>query len=192
MTALSSTFSASPRSGFTLIEMITTVAALVILLGLMVSLARDVRNRSATELTEDVLVKVERLVWQYASKNGGHVPDVPAVIPPGTAVVSEEAIRDIAWKNNEQFVKSLRRMAVMSREFGDLPVSMYDETNLKDSWGRPIVMMSGMHPAIGMAAGNRPFLFSAGPDGRYLTRDDNLYSYDSSKAGPVEATTPEE
>jgi hypothetical protein len=65
-------------------------------------------------------------------------------------------------------------------------VSMYDEVHIKDAWGRPIVLMSGMHPAVGMAAGNKPFFFSAGADQRYLTREDNLYSYDSSASAAGE------
>src|SRR4051812_40017207 len=50
---------------FTLIEMLTTVAALVIVLGLMVSLARDVRHRSADHLTKDILRRLDGLVAQY-------------------------------------------------------------------------------------------------------------------------------
>src|SRR5437868_12102334 len=57
-----------PR-GFTLIEMLTTVAVLVIVLGLMVSLARDVRNRSAERLTKDLLRRLDTLVAQYRVKN---------------------------------------------------------------------------------------------------------------------------
>src|SRR5258708_5078578 len=38
------------RTAFTLLEMLTTVAVLIILLGLMVDLAGYVRNRSATDL----------------------------------------------------------------------------------------------------------------------------------------------
>src|SRR5215218_9476846 len=53
-----------PRA-FTLIEMLTTVAVLVIVLGLMVSLARDVRTRSAERLTKDLLSRLDTLVEQY-------------------------------------------------------------------------------------------------------------------------------
>src|SRR5436305_4153289 len=56
------------RRGFTLIEMLTTVAFLVIVLGLMVSLARDVRSRSADHLTKDVLRRLDNLVAQYRAK----------------------------------------------------------------------------------------------------------------------------
>src|SRR5437667_12256431 len=55
--------------GFTLIEMLTTVAVLVIVLGLMVSLARDVRNRSADRLTKDLLRRLDLLVAQYKARN---------------------------------------------------------------------------------------------------------------------------
>src|SRR5436190_13889333 len=58
----------NPRSGFTLIEMLTTVAFLVIVLGLMVSLARDVRNRSADSLTKQILHRLDVLVGQYRAK----------------------------------------------------------------------------------------------------------------------------
>src|SRR5688572_25886225 len=53
------------RRAFTLIEMMTTVAVLVIVLGLMVSLARDVRTRSADRLTKDLLARLDTLVEQY-------------------------------------------------------------------------------------------------------------------------------
>src|SRR4051794_21531690 len=80
------------RNGFTLIEMMITVAALVILLGLMVSLARDVRNRSANELTADVLSRLDHLVGQYASKYGGHFPDVEPVIAAVSLAPTEDGV----------------------------------------------------------------------------------------------------
>src|SRR3977135_332087 len=57
------------RRAFTLVEMLTTVAVLVIVLGLMVSLARDVRTRSAERLTKDLLSRLDTLVAQYRAKN---------------------------------------------------------------------------------------------------------------------------
>jgi hypothetical protein len=55
---------------------------------------------------------------------------------------------------------------------------------LDDAWGGPVVFMAHQHPSIGMAPGDRPFFFSAGPDGRYLSREDNLYSYESGQELP--------
>ena len=65
--------------------------------------------------------------------------------------------------------------------FNDLSIANYNEVNVLDAWGSPIVYMPSQHPLIGMAAGDRSFFFSAGPDRKYLTRQDNLYSYE---AGP--------
>jgi type II secretory pathway pseudopilin PulG len=49
---------------------------------------------------------------------------------------------------------------------------------LEDAWGSPIVFMAHQHPAVGMAPGDHFFFFSAGQDRKYLTREDNLYSYE--------------
>lgn len=66
------------RAGYTLIEMLTTVALLIILLGLSVSLARYVRERAAVALTKDVLRRLDQLMEQYAERHDGHLPPVAA------------------------------------------------------------------------------------------------------------------
>src|SRR6478672_5781063 len=63
------------RLGFTLVEMLTTVAVLVIVLGLMVSLARDVRTRSADRLTKDLLRRLDTLVAQYKARSLKALPE---------------------------------------------------------------------------------------------------------------------
>ena len=50
------------RTAFTLLEMLTTVAVLVIVLGLMVSLARHVRERAAVALTKDLIRRLDALM----------------------------------------------------------------------------------------------------------------------------------
>src|SRR5439155_4475301 len=62
-------------TAFTLVEMLTTVAVLVIVLGLMVSLARDVRTRSAERLTKDLLRRLDVLVAQYRARSLRDVPE---------------------------------------------------------------------------------------------------------------------
>ena len=47
--------------------------------------------------------------------------------------------------------------------------------------------MPAFHPAVGTAPGNHYFFVSAGPDGHFLTRDDNLYSYEGSGTKAFEA-----
>jgi hypothetical protein len=161
-----------------LIEMLTTVAALVIVLGLMVSLARYVRFRSSTELTKDLLAQLDAAMARYVQGNDGHLPVVAQAFD-GKPRPDERALRGEILANNADFVRILRRGQPPSGGvFADLPVSMYDEVHLRDTWGSPIVYLPRQNPAIGMAPDDRPFFFSAGPDRLYFTRDDNLYSYE--------------
>ncbi len=199
------------RRAFTIIEMLTTVAVLIIVLGLMVSLARYVRDQSANQLTADLLRKLDAAVRRYADHNGGQLPVVTPLIPDGAPVPDEITLHHTARRNNEEFVRALKEYftppragdkdasqntgpdasatstetypsADPSSEFGELPISIYDEVTLRDAWGDPIVFMARDNAAIGMASRDHPsFFFSAGPDHRYLTRDDNLYSYEATR-----------
>jgi len=193
---------------FTLIEMLTTVAVLIIVLGLMVSLARYVRDRSANELTQSLLLRLDDLARAYEQRTG-HPRQVPLIIAPTDLKGNEPAVQAAARVNNAKFVEAMKgefaRSGLLEQDrakggFGDLPISLYNGRILADAWGNPIVFMPDQHPVIGMApmrsagAPSLPssattksrsgggeatfFLFSAGPDGCYLTREDNLYSYE--------------
>ena len=169
----------TPRRGFTLVELLTTIAVLVIAFGLVISLANFVRNTSATELTTTLLRKMEEQLAAYSLRTKGPLPAVTPVDPqPGQP---EELVGRAARQNNEDLVKALASQANLATTvFAELPSSVYDPVTqtVRDAWGSPIVFMPQMHPAIGMALDDRPFFFSAGPDRKYLTREDNLYSYE--------------
>jgi len=166
------------RPGYTLLEMLTTVGAMIIILGLMVSLARSVRSASAQELTKDLLHKLDVLMDQYEARFGA-LPNIAPFIPDNPAAMSESMLQHNAYQNNRQLVAVLRAQAGLSdQSFGGLPDAIYNDAVLRDAWGSPIVYMPGMNPAIGMAPKDRRFFFSAGPDGKYLTQEDNLYSYE--------------
>jgi prepilin-type N-terminal cleavage/methylation domain-containing protein len=173
------------RRAFTLIEMLTTVAVLVIVLGLMVSLARDVRTRSADRLTKDLLGRLDRLVEQYRLHLKTPLPQPVSAYPAVHPLLDSDDPDELqllknAASNNAELVRTLRnQMDLAGGAFSDLSVANYNEVNVLDAWGRPIVFMPHQHPLIGMAGGDRSFFFSAGPDRRYLTRQDNLYSYES-------------
>ncbi|MGB7159949.1 MAG: type II secretion system protein [Tepidisphaeraceae bacterium] len=158
------------RRAFTLIEMLTTVAILVIVLGLMVSLARDVRNRSAERVTKDMLARLERLMEQYASRSPAKLPPpiTPLIESAAGTPVEDAGFHAAALRNNTDFAAALRAQAGPD----DPAPSFFD------AWGHPVVFMPRQHPAIGMAGGDRFFFFSPGPDGKFLTREDNLYSYE--------------
>jgi hypothetical protein len=162
--------------------MLTTVAVLIIVLGLMVSLARYVRNALAVEVTKDLLHRMDALMQQYGVRHDGVIPQVAPFIPPdlrpGT-MPDEQTLRHNAEENNRSFVSLLRADGLLADEsFGGLPQSIYNDAMLRDAWGSPIVFMAAMHEGIGMAPQNKPFFFSAGSDERYLTQGNNLYSYE--------------
>jgi hypothetical protein len=185
--------------------MMTTVAVLIIVLGLMVSLARFVRDRSANTLTREVLADLSFQLDSYLSHNHEQLPTVTPLIEGTGELPDEETLGRAARKNNQEIVAALKNDARTrlgttnptssarndrSRDlFGGLPVAIYNNAALHDAWGNPIVFMAGMHPQIGMAPQRHPqvgqapqdapFFFSAGPDQKYETRDDNLYSYES-------------
>ncbi len=175
------------RAGYTLIEMFLTIGVLIIVLGLMVSLARYVRSRSASQLTRAELRRLSLLLDSYMQNNGGHPPDVPLPIPPGPGPYDEAEVQGNARLNNIAFVRALREQAQWSsggklaNVFEGLPVGTFDEVTLHDAWGGLIILMPSQNPAIGMAPGDKPFFCSAGPDRDFLTHADNLYSYDESQ-----------
>jgi prepilin-type N-terminal cleavage/methylation domain-containing protein len=196
------------HSGFTLLEMLTTVAALVIVLGLMVSLARDVRSRSADRLTKDLLGRLDRMMGQYWATNDRTLPSVLRLIESNP--LNEAVLHPRASKNNGQFVNALLHQEQLAKEDLEvLPLTVAArraprltaqdareqefDAAIYDAWGGPVVFMPSQHPAIGMAPSDRFFFFSAGPDGRFLTREDNLYSYDATidtAAGEAGVTAP--
>jgi type II secretory pathway pseudopilin PulG len=168
--------SSSGRAAFTIIEVLITLAVLVIVFGVMVSLAHHVRLGSADGLTQDILGRLDEAMDQYVGRNHA-LPKVPAFIPDLRIFPVEASLQETADRNNEGFVRALKADGLLTGRFNDLSIAYYDEAHVRDAWGSPIVLMTQMHPAIGMTAKGW-FFFSAGPDHQYLTRDDNLYSYE--------------
>ena len=171
--------------------MLTTVALLVIILGLMVSLARDVRNRSADAMTKQILHRLDVLVNQYRAKALPNLPlseqmkhpVVRTFIGPGEDELDEGQLREHAVENNKELVRTLKQYFDLSAPgaLNELSIANYNEVAVLDAWGRPVVYMPGQHPLVGMASSNRSFFFSAGPDRRYRSRPDNLYSYETAR-----------
>ena len=175
-----------------LLDLLVVLAGLVIVLGMMVSLARYVRGRSADEIARRVLADLDVMLERYLDTHSGEIPQVPPLLSE-TDVPDPRRLLDAAESNNAAWVKALQtelaRRALDSADPADNPLShlpawLYDERALRDPWGTPIVLMPAAHPRIGMDIGDRPFFVSAGPDRSFLTRQDNLYSYET--RGPVE------
>lgn len=167
---------------FTLIEMLTTMAALVIVLGLMVSLAKYVRSRSAEALTLELLGKLETIMQQYKGEQYKELhtalAEVPPLVPPG-AIPSDEALRKRAERNSAEFVRIFRQKTNPG-VFRMLPAALYDQVMLHDAWGTPVVYMHPGARNIEIELQPRAYFMSAGPDRRFAATGDNLYSYERS------------
>ena len=97
---------------------------------------------------------------------GAHVPQMPALIRPATPATAPSPERGTDAESDEGSPPP------------EAPAVTLDAAPFFDAWGSPVVFLPRQHPKIGMSAGDRPFFVSPGPDRRYLTREDNLYSYE--------------
>jgi hypothetical protein len=168
------------RPAYTIIEMLTTVAALIIVLGLMVQLARYVRNRSADTLTRDVLLRMNALMAQYQQVHPRLQKEVPQLVPMTAVGVADEPVLAARAVENSRAVVRIWREETGDSAFKGLSLSTYDTTILRDAWGTPIVYMPPAARNVGLAAQGRDFYMSAGPDRKFGTLLDNLYSYERS------------
>jgi type II secretory pathway pseudopilin PulG len=149
--------------GFTVLELLTALAFLVVIMGLMVSLARYVRSNAAEQITRRTLEELQARLDQYYQRFG--------VYPPGQELpeqVDEKSVNVWAQQTEPIWVTALGKGLGETSEV--VPT--------RDAWGKTIGYLMHHHPFIGMAPQNRPFFFSAGPDAQYLTRQDNFYSYE--------------
>jgi hypothetical protein len=158
---------------FTVLELLTVLAFLVIMMGLMVSLARYVRSNSAVELTRQMLASLASAQAVYMSPNAPQMDGLPSDL--NETVVQRYLLR----VSNARVRHLLERNAVVPPE----PV-------VRDAWGNAILLVPRQHDQLGMAPRNEPFFISAGPDGKYLTLDDNLYSYEQTRPDSISATRP--
>lgn len=162
---------------FTLVEMLVVVAVLTIALVLMVNLASSVRTSYANDVTRSLLRQLDDASSRYKLRTGS-LPAVASLIPTD-GPVDERVLRQNATRNNREIVDVLRSAGDLPGvRLGELPATLYDDGQLRDAWGSPLVFMPRFNRLIGMALRDRPFFVSAGPDRQYLTLEDNFYSYE--------------
>jgi hypothetical protein len=156
--------------------MLTTVAALVIILGLAVQLAQLVRKRQAGHSTRELLARLDRAMSQYKDLQPA-LAAIPQLLDRPMSTYNDADLQRQAVENNKAFVKAARE-ASRGYLFKGLSFSMFDDTTLRDAWGTPVVYMPPGAKNIGIAPQNRYFFLSAGPDRQFTTLIDNLYSYE--------------
>src|SRR4051812_33390470 len=159
----------SRRRGFTLLEMLTTVAVLIILLGLMVDLAGYVRNRSATDLARTVLAGLDTAMQKYRTDYEAYPPVHPFTRDPELQD-DEDTLLSNSRQNNRDFVAALKGAGLLKPDaIPALSAALFDGSTLHDAWDMPIVFIPE-HGKIGTAPSGAGFFFSAGPDRLYKTR----------------------
>jgi len=143
------------------------LAFLIILLGLMVSLARYVRTQSASQYTRHLLAELDQARRLYApSVDAAFL--TPALIDGVSPHADEQGVAEYVTQTAAPYVsKVLERLRPTQTQ-----------AVVRDAWGNPVGYLPHQDARFGMALGNEPFFFSAGPDGKFLTRQDNLYSYE--------------
>ena len=191
-------------AGFVLVEILLIAAVLWIAIGLLISLSRHVRSRSAESDTARMLWKahlaLSRAQSAQASTDGATgivssstVAEASAVgglpKPLGLdelAIASPKTVRQTLDGHNRVLVHALLQ-SMPDDEANDprsqvawarLSRSMFDGQTLRDAWGTPVVLARGDDQRLGLAPGRRDYCLSAGPDRNFLTRDDNLYSFE--------------
>ena len=155
------------RKGFTLLEVLTVLAFLIILLGLMVSLARYVRTQSASQYTRHLLAELDQARRLYASAIDGTFLS-PALIEGVPPHADEQQVAEYVTQTGAPYVSKLLEQLRPTQT----------QAVVRDAWGNPVGYLPHQDARFGMALRNEPFFFSAGPDGKFLTRQDNLYSYE--------------
>jgi len=164
----------------TFIEMLTTMAALVILLGLVVSLAQRVRSRSAETLTRQLLAQLEAVMSQHQSPDYATLHAALGEVPPllmDEKKLSDADLRKRAEENSAQFVRTFTQKTNLA-VFRKLPTALYDQTMLRDAWGTPVVYFHPGARNFVIDKRGRAYFMSAGPDRKFSATEDNLYSYE--------------
>jgi hypothetical protein len=158
----------------------------MVILGLAINMAKRIREESADRLTRQTLQRLAQMMDNYITAHDGNLPEITPLL--STAHLDDATLVKSAELNNAAFLHCLHLLPVLptdrsvSEVFIGLRWKSPGQPILEDPWGTPIVFMPRQSPVIGMAPGDRPFFFSAGPDRNFLTKQDNLYSYEGGNA----------
>lgn len=170
-----------------MIELLALVAILAVAFALMAATAGHVRSNSAMELTRKRMTALTAATADLLQR--GIDPRLAVTFPSTSSTDTrlEENLGRFALESSRKLGKSLAEQpeSLLAQAIGT--------PELRDAWGRPMALLPQQFPAVGMAPEDGPFLVSAGPDGRFLTLSDNIYSYDLPAllpAGPTPATNP--
>jgi hypothetical protein len=172
------------RRAYTAVELLATLPAVLVMLGLMAGLARHVRQSAADALTKNLLQRLDQAMSRYVHQYGQSPLNVPPLFSGPIPQTETAGLARRALANDQAVVRLLQADHLFpAGPGGDLPPAYYDGRTLRDAWGSPIVFMPRL-PAHEPAAAPGGYFFSAGPDRLYTTQSDNLYSYELPGSDP--------
>lgn len=172
----------SAALGFTLLEAMVVFAALMILLGLMVSMTRHVRSQSREQRTRRMLSLLDRRLSPPLPEGlPRQLTSLTRLVEPREAATGLRPTDDMLLARahlNSQGVVLAYRKAFGEDALRQLSISLYDGRYLRDAWHTPVVYMGSEVDNLDLPRQKRAFFMSAGPDRRFSTVADNLYSYE--------------
>jgi len=142
------------RKGLTLLSTINSTLIVLVLLAFANQLASAVRSQEQDRVARE---RVARTVQATTARPG-----------PMRSIEEIERLSRDAYAFHFNAIEDFAS-ADRNKEF-DPPF---------DPWGREIALLAGDGAGVGLAPGGKPFAVSAGPDRKFSTTADNLYSYDS-------------
>lgn len=178
----------SKRPGFTLIELLVVIAILGILMAMMVPAAGLIMKRMAKARTQSDANVVASVLLKYQAEYNRWPP---AYLPDGKGESNAEWVDLMAPKPDEskQLYKdnNPKRIGFFEPGGGALGQDPENKGAYVDAWGRPFAFrvdlegkgeMNNPNTDVGGTLRARTLAWSAGPDGKYETWEDNVAGWE--------------
>ena len=151
----------SRRAGWNLIELMVVISIITILLAILINTA--VEGKGPIEQTKVTLRGLQAAITEYEVSTGLKIDHASG---PGPTATPIGRLLFALWENDKsrQMVIALGKEAVTPGALGAAP------TVINDAWGKALEYYSGSGTlVVGMPTSNKPFVGSAGPDGKWGT-----------------------
>ena len=166
------------QRAFSLIEMLVVLVVIMILVGIGLTIGREVFNTSRVELTRSELQDLKGSEQSLEHETAGAYPD--SMYDFLVEYQRMHAYKDAngVWRMRANLLTELPASMVKSVSVS-MPgnTSMYMVTEVNDAWGNAIQFINPFLQGTPMAGAHGPYFLSAGEDGVINTADD-IHSYD--------------
>lgn len=185
------------RRAFTLIEILVALFVISVLIGMLVIGVRYSINHANTRATKITMESLKSIAAEYPKEIPFQrfifEPEIPKGVP-GPVYEGSPFREGVAVVNTAEYWNTIMAVPAareMIANLKSIPVAATQPTTRPsvvpvDAWGNPIIMVpsavvgvkSGGKQVTVWAPTSQPYFMSAGPDGRFDTGDDNVYSWE--------------